>query len=122
MIGAMIAAFAVAAPVAAQGVDSDVRCLLAANVFARAEKDDAKRQISMAASVFYLGRLDARISNDQLKAAVQAQAKSMPASSLGPTMTACVKRLTDKGLAMRAFTAGPAGAATPPNPPAPKKK
>jgi len=122
MTGAVMAAFAVAAPVAAQSVDTDVRCLLAANVFARAEKDAAKRQISMAASVFYLGRLDARISNEQLKTAVQAQAKSMPASSLGPTMTACVKRLTDKGVAMRAFTAGPAGASPPPNPPAPKKK
>jgi len=122
MTGAVMAAFAVAAPVAAQSVDTDVRCLLAANVFARAEKDAAKRQISMAASVFYLGRLDARISNEQLKTAVQAQAKSMPASSLGPTMTACVKRLTDKGVAMRAFTAGPAGAAPLPNPPAPKKK
>ena len=122
MTGAVMGAFAVAAPVAAQSVDTDVRCLLAANVFARAEKDAAKRQISMAASVFYLGRLDARISNEQLKTAVQAQAKSMPASSLGPTMTACVKRLTDKGVAMRAFTAGPAGAVPPPNPPAPKKK
>ena len=121
MIGAAAAACAVGAPVAAQSVDSDVRCLLAANVFARAEKDAAKRQISMAASVFYLGRLDARISNDQLKTAVLAQAKAMPASTLGPTMTACVKRLTDKGVAMRAFTAGPTGA-PPPNPPAPKKK
>jgi len=120
-VGAVMAAVAAAAPVAAQSVDSDVRCLLAANVFARAEKDAAKRQISMAASVFYLGRLDARISNEQLKTAVQAQAKSMPASSLGPTMTACVKRLTDKGVAMRAFSAGPAGA-QPANPPAPKKK
>lgn len=122
MVGAALAAFAVAAPVAAQGVEDDVRCLLAANVFARAEKDAAKRQISMAASVFYLGRLDARISNEQLKAAVQAQAKAMPASSLGPIMTACVKRLTDKGVAMRAFNAGPGGVTPPPSPPAPKKK
>jgi len=121
MIGAALAGVACAAPVAAQSVDSDVRCLLAANVFARAEKDAAKRQLSVAASVFYLGRLDARISNEQLKNAVQAQAKTMPASSLGPTMTACVKRLTDKGIAMRAFAAGPAGA-VPPAPPTPKGK
>jgi len=122
MIGAALAGVACTAPVVAQTVDSDVRCLLAANVFARAEKDPAKRQISMAASVFYLGRLDARISNEQLKTAVQAQAKTMPASSLGPTMTGCVKRLTDKGVAMRAFATGP-GAAPPPAPakPTPKK-
>ena len=121
MIGAALAGVACAAPVAAQSVDSDVRCLLAANVFARAEKDAAKRQLSVAASVFYLGRLDARISNEQLKTAVQAQAKTMPASSLGPTMTNCAKRLTDKGLAMRAFAAGPNGPARPAAP-APKKK
>jgi hypothetical protein len=119
ILGAALAAMATAAPVAAQTVDSDVRCLLAANVFARAEKDPAKRQLSMAASVFYLGRLDARISNEQLKGAVQSAAKSMPASSLGPTMTACAKRLTDKGLAMRAFAVGPNGA-PPPAPPAKK--
>ena len=117
MIGAALAALGFAAPVAAQSVDGDVRCLLAANFFARAETDPAKRQLSSAASVFYLGRLDARISNEQLKAAVQAQAKTMQASSLGPTMNACAKRLTDKGLAIRAF--GGPGTATPP--PAPKK-
>ena len=116
ILGAALAAMAIAAPVAAQTVDSDVRCLLAANVFARAEKDPGKRQLSMAASVFYLGRLDARISNEQLKTAVQSAAKSMPASSLGPTMTSCAKRLTDKGLAMRAFAVGPNGAAPPPPP------
>jgi len=124
MIGAALAGMAAAAPAMAQAqsVDGDVRCLLAANVFARAEKDPAKRQISMAASVFYLGRLDARISNEQLKTAVQAQAKTMPAASLGPTMTACVKRLTDKGVAMRAFATGPGGAVAPAAPkPAPKK-
>jgi hypothetical protein len=65
-IGATVAALAFAAPVAAQSVNDDVRCLLAANVFARAEKDQAKRQLSASASIFYLGRLDARISNEQL--------------------------------------------------------
>lgn len=122
VIGAALAAFAVAAPVAAQSVDDDVRCLLAANFFARAEKDAAKRQISVAAQIFYLGRLDARISNEQLKAATQAQAKTMSGSSVAPIMTACVKRLTDKDAAVRAFAAGPGGTATPPSAPAPKKK
>jgi len=78
----------------------------------------------MAASVFYLGRLDARISNEQLKTAVQAQAKTMPASSLGPTMTNCAKHLTQKGLAMRAFAVGPNGGTQPAAKPpaAPNKK
>jgi hypothetical protein len=118
MTGMALAAFALAAPVAAQSVDDDVRCLLAANVFARAEKDPGKRQLSMAASVFYLGRLDARISNEQLKNAVTAQAKTMPASSLGPIMNNCAKRLTQKGVAVRAFATG----SNPPAPPPAKKK
>ena len=94
------------------------RCLLAANVFARADKDPGQRQIAAATSVFFLGRLDARISTEQLKAAVTAQAKTMPASTLSPTMNACFKRVAAKGVAMRGFTAGSA----PAKPIAPKKK
>ena len=118
MIGAAAAACAVAAPVAAQSIDDDVRCLLAANVFARTDKDPAKRQVAAATSVFYLGRLDARISTEQLKAAVTAQVKTMPASTLTPTMNACFKRLAAKGGAMHDFSAR--GVA--PNPSVPKKK
>jgi hypothetical protein len=118
-IGVALAAMGLAAPVLAQSVDSDVRCLLAANVFARQEKDPARKQLAAAASVFYLGRLDARISNEQLKAAVLAQAKAMPAASLGPTMTDCAKHLQQKGLALNTLAAsGP----TPPLAAPPKRK
>lgn len=123
MIGAALAGAMSAAPVAAaqQSVDSDARCLLAANVFARVEKDSAKRMVAAATSVFYLGRLDARISNEQLKAVLQAQAKTMPAASLGPTMTDCAKRLNEKGLAIRSFSIGLKGAAPAAPAPTPKK-
>jgi hypothetical protein len=119
-IGAVLGALAFAAPVAAQSVDEDVRCLLAANFFTRAEKDPAKRNLAMAASVFYLGRLDARISNDQLKTAVQVQAKTMSAANLGSIMDNCAKHLNEKGLAMRALGGGPNAPAQ--APPASKKK
>lgn len=104
-IGVALAAIGITTPVVAQSIDSDVRCLLAANVFARQEKDPARKQIAAAASVFYLGRLDARISNEQLKTAVLAQAKIMPAASLGPTMTDCAKHLQQKGLALNTLAA-----------------
>ena len=94
-IGAALATFGTAAPVLVQSVDNDVRCLLAANVFARQEKEPAKKQLAVAASLFYLGRLDARMSIERLKAAMLVQAKAMPASSLGPTMTACAKHLLE---------------------------
>lgn len=121
MIGMALASAACAAPAAAQTVDSDVHCLLAANYYARAEKDPAKRQLSMVASIFYLGRLDARISKEQLKSAVVAQAKAMPASSLASTMNDCVRALAQKGVIGHASAAAPAGV-KPPTPPAPKKK
>jgi len=105
-----ILAAGLAAPAIAQSVDADVNCLLASNVFARAEKDPAKKQLAMAASVFYLGRLDARISTIQLKTAVAGLSKSMTAASLGPTMTACAARLRDKGVALQA-AGGPPPAA-----------
>lgn len=95
MIGAALATLGTAAPVVAQSVESDVRCLLAANVFARQEKDPAKKQLAVAASLFYLGRLDARMSIERLKVAMLVQAKAMPASSLGPTMTTCAKHLLE---------------------------
>jgi hypothetical protein len=49
---------------------------------------------------------------------VTAQAKTMPAASLGPIMNNCAKRLAQKGVAMRAFAVGSPGAA----PPAPRAK
>jgi len=92
-IGVALASLAAATPASAQSVDSDIRCLLAANVFAQQEKDPAKKRLAANTYIFYLGRLDARISNEQLKAAILPQAKAMPAASLGPTMTACANHL-----------------------------
>lgn len=115
-IGVALAAIGMGAPAAAQNSDGDVRCLLASNAFAQRETEPAKKQLAMVASAFYLGRLDARISNDQLKNAVQAQAKAMSFASLAPTMNDCVKRLQQKGLALRAM-AGPAGVRQPPRAP-----
>ena len=80
-----------AAPSFAQNADQDVRCLMASNAFARAEKDAPKRQLAMATGLFYLGRLDGRVSGAQLKAAMVAQAKSLNPTNLPPAMNACVK-------------------------------
>jgi hypothetical protein len=96
-----------AAPLAAQSVDDDVRCLLASNFFRRAEKNPAQQQVAAASSAFYLGRLDARISTQQLKTALLTQAKAMTAASVGPTMNGCAKHLAQKGLALQSL-GGPA--------------
>jgi hypothetical protein len=116
-IGVVLAAVGLAAPVAAQSVDDDVRCLLASNFFGRTEKNPQQKQIAMASAAFYLGRLDARISNQQLNSAAMAQAKTMTKDSLGPTMNNCAKRLIQKGIAQRNLGAS----AAPAKPVAPAK-
>jgi len=116
-MGAVLAASALAAPLAAQSVEEDVRCLLSANVFARNEKDPTKQRIAQSASVFYLGRLDARISTVQLKSAIMTQAKAMQTSALGPTMTGCAKRMVEKGVALQTLNVAPGA---PPSPAKPK--
>lgn len=119
-IGVALAAIGLATPVAAQSVDDDVRCLLASNAVARAEKEADKRQLAAVTSAFYLGRLDARISNDQLKSMVVAQAKIMTGQNVGPLINNCVKRVAQKGLALRTVPPSP-NAPQPPRAPAKPK-
>jgi hypothetical protein len=118
-LAAAVAAMGLAAPAAAQSVDDDVRCLLASNFFARTEKDPTKRQLAISSSAYYLGRLDARISNEQLKNAVTAQAKTMTAASVAPAMNDCARRLKQKGVALHTLEAG--GTPRPPQAPAKPK-
>jgi hypothetical protein len=95
----------------AQTTDQDVRCLLASNLFVKAEKDQARKQIAVFASYFYLGRVDARLSGSQLTAALKAQGAAINPQNAGPTMTACAKRLQGASLAIQTIgkqLAGPA--------------
>ena len=111
ILTAAIAAATIGAPIAAQSIDQDVRCFIASNIFVQSEKDPARKQLAGVASVYYLGRLDARMSLPQLAAAANAQGKLLKPADLGPIMTACATRFTDKGKALRAL--GQAGAAKP---------
>ena len=63
-------------PAAAQAT-SDVKCLMASNLFSKAAKDPKARTVAEAAKFFYLGRLSGRISEQQLSAQMQAQAKAI---------------------------------------------
>lgn len=81
-----------AAPAAAQSVDQDVRCLLLGNFFTKTEKDPAKRQLAQAASLYYLGRLDGRVSAAALRAQVQAQGSALRTQNVGVLMTACARQ------------------------------
>lgn len=91
------------APAAAQTADDDVKCLLASNLFVKAEKDPGKHQVAVLASYYYLGRVDARLSGAQLAAALKTQAPTINAQNAGPTMTACAKRVQGAAVAIQAL-------------------
>lgn len=103
IIAAAIAAAAIVAPLTAQTADRDVQCFIASNIFVQNEKDPAKKQLAGVASFFYLGRLDARMSVQQIATAANAQSKFIKPATLGPTMTACAARLSEKGKALQAL-------------------
>ena len=107
ILSAVVASAVIAAPISAQSADQDVRCWMASNVFAKNEKDPQKKQIAAIAMVFYLGRIDARMSMTQLKAAVATQGKLIKQPEYGPLMTSCATKLRDKELALRAMAAPP---------------
>ena len=76
----------------AKAADEDVRCLLASNLFAKAEQEPAKRQVAMLSAYFYLGRVDGRMSGRELAVALRNEAGALTSESVGPTMTACAKK------------------------------
>lgn len=81
------------APAAAQSPDEDVKCFIASNLFTRAEKDPTRNRVAVLASYFFLGRVDAKLSGQQLAAALKAQSAAITPETAGPIMTACAKRL-----------------------------
>ncbi len=91
---------------AARAANEDVRCLLASNLFAKAEKEPGKRQVALLSAYFYLGRVDARLSGQQLAVALKAEASTMTPESAGPTMTACAKKVQSAGAAIQVMGKG----------------
>jgi len=87
-------ALALPLPVAAQTVNDDVRCLLLSASYARVAKDENTRRGSAMTGAFYLGRINGRISQPALAAAIRAQGKGLPAKEAAATMQACAARAT----------------------------
>ena len=81
----------------AQAVN-DARCIILSNGFLQQTKDpkDAAAQKAAEASLyFYLGRLGSQ-SPAQIKALMEAQAKTLNDTNAGPLMNDCVKELRSK--------------------------
>jgi len=86
------AALVSAGPASAQTV-SDVECLLASNLYSRAGKDDQVRKLAEANKYYYLGRVSARLSAQQIRAQMLAGSKALNPAHASKVMDACNKRM-----------------------------
>lgn len=85
-------------PAAAQATN-DVKCLMASNLFSKTAKEPKARAIAEAAKYFYLGRVSGRVSEQQLRAQMQSQSKTITRATAGNVMNACIRQM-QSGAAM----------------------
>ena len=85
-------------PASAQA-GSDVKCLLASNLFAKAAKEPKTRTAAEASKLYYLGRIHVRLNAAQLKAEMLAQQKTITPKNAGATMNTCARQM-ESGIKM----------------------
>jgi hypothetical protein len=85
-------------PAAAQATN-DVRCLMASNLFAKGATDPKARRFAESAKFFYLGRISGRLNEQQVRAQMLAQQKTITPANAGNVMTACARQM-QSGAAM----------------------
>ena len=95
------------APSFAQSPD-DVRCLMLSNVFAKASSaggnDHAEAQrAAQSAALFFLGKIDGRWSEEQLRAARTQQQKTITSANAGAGMQRCMQRMQASAKKMQAI-------------------
>jgi hypothetical protein len=100
--GVILSTLLLAAPGSAQSVDDDVRCLILGTAFQGSAKEPAAKQAAAAATLFYLGRVSARVPSGELKSRYLSQATRLKAESAGPMMNACIKQMQAQGSAVDA--------------------
>ncbi|GAA3894577.1 hypothetical protein GCM10022276_12150 [Sphingomonas limnosediminicola] len=74
-----------------------INCLLVSNAYARSETNPKAKVVAQQTFYFYLGRLDPRISSQQLKIELQRTAGVVKAASAVPLMNACAQEVQAKG-------------------------
>lgn len=82
----------VSAPSLAQSTE-DVRCLLLSNAFAQGGNTPEAKKAGQSGALFYLGKMDGRWNEAQLRAALTQQQKTLSADKAGPEMQACMRRV-----------------------------
>ncbi len=81
---------------AAAQTAGDAQCIVVSNVFASQAKDENAKKIAEASLYFYLGRIGNQMTAAQLKALLDAQAKTLTQANAGPTMNKCAAAIQAK--------------------------
>jgi len=118
---AFAAALLATSGAAAAQTASDAQCIVVSNAFAAQAKEPNAQKIAEASVYFYLGRISNSMTAPQLKALLDAQAKTLTQANAGPTMTKCAAAIETKvkmlqSLAPAAKPAPAKPAATKPTP------
>lgn len=100
LIAGLMLATAAATPALGQGqATNDIRCLMASNLFSRAAKEPNTRKLAEAGKYFYLGRIAGRLSEQQVRAQMVAQGKTITPATAAGVMKACAQQM-QSGAAM----------------------
>ena len=75
---------------------SDAQCIVLSNAYAGQAKDAKAKEIAEAALYFYLGRVGSQTTVAQLKAQLDAQAKTITQANDGPAMGKCADAIQVK--------------------------
>ena len=92
LIAGLMLAMALSGPAAAQATN-DVRCLLASNLFSKAAKEPDARKLAEAGKYFYLGRIYGRLNEQQIRAQMTAEKKTLTPANATSVMAACAKQM-----------------------------
>jgi len=101
---AIAAALLTMSTAAAAQTATEARCIILANVYAKQAKDENAQRLAEASLYFYLGRMTGQPTGPQLKAALDAQAKTLTDATAGALMGECVKPVRDKLLLLQSIS------------------
>jgi hypothetical protein len=103
-IAAALLLLTASAPVFAQSVPDDARCLVLSNAFAKGATDTRARQAAAQSMIFYLGRLDGRAAPRVIADAMRAQSDKIDPKTASSEMNACAGRVGHAMQAIQALT------------------
>lgn len=73
----------------------DVKCLVLSSAFGAKGSTEEAKKVAQSAAFFYMGRIDGRLTDAQIRTAVALEQKALKAASAGVAMKACAKKMHD---------------------------